>query len=125
MAIITKMMHSDGGHGWLAVKTKELVELGIADKITSYSFYKGKTTYLEEDQDATTYVKAQEALGNTVQIKEGKNWETCPVRYFKRYEAPQPVVVPQEAIDTAFEAGFPQAPVFEDVDQETLDKELA
>ena len=61
--IITKMMHSDGGHGWLAVKTKELVELGIADKITSYSFVKGKTTYLEEDQDATTYVKAHEGTG--------------------------------------------------------------
>ena len=118
--IITKMMHSDAGHGWLAVKTKELVELGIADKITPYSFYKGKTTYLEEDQDATTYVKAHEALGNTVQIKEGKSWETCPVRYFKRYQAPQPVVVPQAAIESAFEGQM-----FEDVDQETLDKEFA
>jgi len=124
MAIISKMMHADAGHGWLAVKTKELNELGIADKITSYSFVKGKTTYLEEDSDMTTYITAQEALGNTVQIKEGKNWEVCPVRYFKRYEAPQPVVVSQEAIDTAFEAGHPNVQ-FEDVDQETLDKEFA
>ena len=69
MAIITKMMHSDGGHGWLAVKTKELVELGIADKITSYSFYKGKTTYLEEDQDATAFIKRHQQKYPNYQLK--------------------------------------------------------
>jgi hypothetical protein len=117
MMTVIKMMHADAGHGWLAVKTKELVELGIADKISSYSFYKGKTTYLEEDCDAGLYINAQTAAGVQVITKSGKNWETCPVRFFKRVEQ---VVVPQTSIDEAF-AGQK----FEDVDQETLDKEFA
>ena len=117
MKTVIKMMHSDAGHGWLAVKTKELVELGIADKISSYSFYKGKTTYLEEDCDAGLYINAQTAAGVQVITKQGKNWDTCPVRFFKRVEQVQ---VPQAAIEEAF-AGQK----FEDVDQETLDKEFA
>lgn len=116
MKTVIKMMHADAGHGWLAVKTKELVELGIADKISSCSFYKGKTTYLEEDCDAGLYINAQTAAGVQVITKSGKNWETCPVRFFKRVEQ---VVVPQVFIDEAFEGQK-----FEDVDQETLDKEL-
>ena len=95
------MMHADAGHGWLAVKTKELVELGIADKVSSYSFYKGKTTYLEEDCDATMYINAQTEAGVQVIAKSGKQWATCPVRFFKRVEQ---LVVSQAAIDEAFEA---------------------
>ena len=101
MKTVIKMMHADAGHGWLAVKTKELVELGIADKVSSYSFYKGKTTYLEEDCDATMYINAQTEAGVQVIAKSGKQWATCPVRFFKRVEQ---LVVPQAAIDEAFEA---------------------
>jgi hypothetical protein len=42
-ANIVKFFHSDAGHGWLAVKTRELVDLGVADKITAFSYTKGKT----------------------------------------------------------------------------------
>ena len=42
---VVKFIHSDPGHAWLAVKTRELSELGIADKISQYSYVKGKTTY--------------------------------------------------------------------------------
>jgi hypothetical protein len=49
---------SDGGHGWLAVKRELLIELGILEKITSYSYQKKDTVYLEEDQDVTTFVNA-------------------------------------------------------------------
>ena len=50
--------YSDPGHGWLAVKRKLLTDLGIADKITSYSYQRGATVYLEEDCDATTFIEA-------------------------------------------------------------------
>lgn len=50
--------YSDDGHGWLAVKKKYLQELGIADKISGYSYQKGLTTYLEEDCDAGIFIKA-------------------------------------------------------------------
>lgn len=86
---VIKFIHSDPGHSWMAVKTRELVELGIADKITQYSHFKGKTTYLEEDVDARTYITAQEARGVTVEARQGRFWpKQCPVRYFKKYQAP-------------------------------------
>ena len=86
---VVKFIHSDPGHAWLAVKTRELSELGIADKITQFSFVKGKTTYLEEDADMATYVTAQKERGVTVEIRQGRVWpQKCPVRYFAKYEAP-------------------------------------
>ena len=85
MKTVIKMMHADAGHGWLAVKTKELVELGIADKVSSY----------------TMYINAQTEAGVQVIAKSGKQWATCPVRFFKRVEQ---LVVSQAAIDEAFEA---------------------
>lgn len=86
---VVKFIHSDPGHAWLAVKTRELSELGIADKISQFSFVKGKTTYLEEDADMTVYVNAQKERGVTVEIRQGRVWpQKCPVRYFAKYEAP-------------------------------------
>jgi hypothetical protein len=57
----TYKLHTDPGHGWLAVRRKELVELSIADKITRYSYAKGETVYLEEDCDLTTFFTAYRA----------------------------------------------------------------
>ncbi len=54
----TYYMHIDAGHGWLAVKRKELADLGILDKISSCSYQKGKTVYLEEDCDVALFVNA-------------------------------------------------------------------
>lgn len=48
----------DPGHGWLAVKREELIAMGILHHITSYSYQKGATVYLEEDCDASTFVEA-------------------------------------------------------------------
>ena len=43
--------YADPGHGWMAVKKQQLVELGIAAKITPCSYQRGDTAYLEEDGD--------------------------------------------------------------------------
>lgn len=51
--------HTNGRHGFISVKRKELSELGILDKISSYSYQKGNTVYLEEDRDATTFIEAK------------------------------------------------------------------
>lgn len=42
---------SDGGHAWVSVKRKLLDELGILNEITSCSYQKGESVYLEEDCD--------------------------------------------------------------------------
>jgi hypothetical protein len=54
----TYILHTDPGHGWLAVKRKEIIDLAIADKITLYSYTKGDTVYLEEDCDLATFFNA-------------------------------------------------------------------
>lgn len=38
----------DPGHGWLKVPRKELHELGIADRITPYSYERGEWVYLKK-----------------------------------------------------------------------------
>lgn len=54
-------LYSDPGHGWLAVKRAELIKLDILSKIThcSYQSRSGKTVYLEEDCDLSTFVYAK------------------------------------------------------------------
>jgi hypothetical protein len=85
MATMTKVFHSDNGHGWMAVKLNELKMFGIEDKISSYSYVKGKTAYLEEDCDAMTFIQAAKAKGITVELKEGPQRDRSPIRYFKSY----------------------------------------
>ena len=85
MATMTKVFHSDPGHGWMAVKLSELKMFGIEDKISSYSYVKGKTAYLEEDCDAVTFIQAAKARGITVEIKQGPERDRSPIRYFKSY----------------------------------------
>ena len=50
--------YEDGGHGWLKVAKKELELLGIANKITGYSYMLGDWAYLEEDSDMSTFADA-------------------------------------------------------------------
>lgn len=38
----TITFHNDAGHGWYAVKRKELAKLGILDKITAFLMKEGK-----------------------------------------------------------------------------------
>ena len=43
-------------HGYLVVKHKELEELGIASKISPFSYKMGDKVYLEEDCDAYMFM---------------------------------------------------------------------
>ena len=49
--------YSDPGHGWLAVKKSVLEKHGILDKISTYSYIKGDTYYLEEDCDFSLLIE--------------------------------------------------------------------
>lgn len=93
----------DAGHEWLAVKKQELVELGIADKISSYSYEKGATAYLEGDCDAAVFIDAYTARhGVAPKTREGKYWDRQPCRSFASYSKPN--IAPAEAA-TFQEAG--------------------
>ena len=80
----------DAGHEWLAVKIDELVDLGIQNDISSYSYMKGGTAYLEGDCDAARFFDAYKARhGVEPKTKEGKVWDRQPCRSFASYEAPK------------------------------------
>lgn len=51
----------DAGHGWVKVPFELLRELGIAEKITYYSYYNRGQVYLEEDNDTCTFMNAYHA----------------------------------------------------------------
>jgi hypothetical protein len=83
---VVRKFYADPAHGWLAVKTAELTELGIANEITGYSYQKGKTSYLEEDRDAMTYVMAQRKRGIEVETDERYTNKASPIRSYHTYK---------------------------------------
>lgn len=56
---------ADPGHAWLRVEVSELIQLGIADKVSRYSYVgrNGQYAYLEEDCDAGLYIQARNPEG--------------------------------------------------------------
>ena len=60
--------YADPGHGWLKVKRSELVKLGIADKISCYSYQRNDDVYLEEDCDFSKFEQAKQARGETITV---------------------------------------------------------
>jgi hypothetical protein len=77
----------DPGHGWLEVKYSELKDLGIEDKISSYSYIKGDAVYLEEDCDAAVYLDAMKAKGKEIEfieLNEPDNYSK--IRDYKSYD---------------------------------------
>ena len=83
----TYIWATDAGHEWLAVKRTELTSMGIADKITGFSYVKGATVYLEGDCDAATFINAYRARwGRDPVTRQGKNWLRWPGRNFETYQ---------------------------------------
>ena len=79
------VFHSDPGHGWLAIKRREAEALQISDNISGYSFCKGDTVYLEEDNDASLFINAyKEMFGKQPQYRE-TYLERTPIRYYNQY----------------------------------------
>ena len=75
--------HYDSGHGWLRVPRRDIDSLGIGKKITSYSYQTkdGKSVFLEEDMDASTFLKEYRfRLGKEPETKVKDDGERSPIR---------------------------------------------
>ena len=79
------IFHSDAGHGWLAVKAAELIEHSLFGEISSYSYQRGQTVYLEEDSDAPKFLSALKAKGIEYKIRQAMYRERSPIRSYARY----------------------------------------
>ena len=74
--------HTDPGHGWLAVKKREIIALGFSDKVSRYSYVKGDTVYLEEDNDLALFFNAyRQAFGKDPKYRNSY-LERTPIRYY-------------------------------------------
>ena len=62
--------YTDPSHGWVEVPRALLHELGIADKITSYSYQRGEDVFLEEDCDLSTFDRAMTKAGRPFELIE-------------------------------------------------------
>ena len=79
-------VYSDPGHGWGAVKRSVLFELGVLNRISSYSYQRGKTVYLEEDCDLELVVQKLIKLNIYFRFIENYTDKPSPIRYYDHFE---------------------------------------
>jgi len=70
MKKLTVVFISDPGHGWVKISREKLIKLGIARKISSYSYQRAGWVFLEEDCDAALLIKTCELLKIKLVIKK-------------------------------------------------------
>ncbi len=82
----TYKFYADPGHGWLAVKISELMNLGIITQISTYSYIKGSTAYLEEDCDAALFFNAyKDKHGSEPKRTHKYSNNRSPIRSYDSY----------------------------------------
>jgi len=79
--------YTDDGHGWGAVKRSLLVEYGILNKITWYSYQRGDTVYLEEDCDLPIFCDKIKGRGMTYTFEHKHTDGRHPIRNYERFSA--------------------------------------
>ena len=83
---ITLQMFSDPGHGWVRFPKVRLQKLGIADKISSYSYQNGNNAFLEEDCDLTVLINALKAQGyEEIKFRGGSSNRQSKIRSYNHY----------------------------------------
>ncbi len=82
---------NDPGHGWVKVPVAELLGLGIANKISGYSYLSpsGKFAYLEEDCDMQVWRTAKTERGDEWSIDSCHCNGQSSIRSYPHYSAPK------------------------------------
>lgn len=76
---------TDPGHGWIKAPIALLKKLGISDQITQYSYVLGNFAYLEEDQDASTLIKALKNAGIPYEFRHHYTNNSSRIRTYPDY----------------------------------------
>ncbi len=77
---------TDPGHGWVSVKLQTLIDLGIADKISYYSYMRGSSAYLEEDCDLGLLYQACDSRGLKIDLTTKHTNKRSPIRSYATYK---------------------------------------
>jgi hypothetical protein len=78
---------TDPGHGWVKVPRKLLERLSIADKISSYSYSRGDSVYLEEDCDLGRLYNAATERGIKIDLVTRHTNRQSKIRSYNTYIA--------------------------------------
>ena len=83
---ISIKVFADPGHAWARFPKSKLVSLGIADKISTYSYMNGSNAFLEEDCDLSTLIGALRAKGYTdIKFNESHTDRQSKIRNYNTY----------------------------------------
>jgi hypothetical protein len=85
--------YQDGGHGWVKISIDKLKQLGIADKISRYSYMRKNYAYLEEDCDLSTLYAAADKAGIEIRLKQYHTNKTSKIRSYDNYSYKNPDTV--------------------------------
>lgn len=91
----TFTFYNDPGHGWLKVPFKLLVELGIENDISAYSYMYGEHAYLEEDCDFSKFQHAMKHAGQNFRIVDKQTNTDSKIRGYRGYSASQFLTMPK------------------------------
>lgn len=82
---ITVQIFEDPGHGWARFPKQRLAKLGIADKISTYSYQNGANAFLEEDCDLDVLIGALRQRGYEVRFRTHHTDRSSKIRSFETY----------------------------------------
>jgi hypothetical protein len=86
MKRMTLDYYQDPGHGWVKVGLQTLVDLGIHDKISSYSYVRLNHAYLEEDCDLGLLFKVCDAKGIKITLRDHHTNKQSKIRSYQNYK---------------------------------------
>ena len=81
--------YTDPGHGWLDVPRSLLHELGIAERVSSYSYQRGDSVFLEEDCDYALFRRAMMQAGREFTTADIHTDGDSFIRSLPSYQAEQ------------------------------------
>ena len=84
---ISIKVFGDPGHAWARFPKAKLVQLGIADKISPYSYQNGANAFLEEDCDLSVLVVALRDRGYEIKFNESHANKQSKIRNYSTYRA--------------------------------------
>jgi hypothetical protein len=77
--------YEDPGHGWLAVPLELLDRLGLVDKVSTYSYIRGRFAHLEEDCDYSLFWAAAQNAGLEIHVRTRRTDNRSRIRSYSCY----------------------------------------
>lgn len=82
---MTLDFYEDPGHGWLAVPLELLDRLGLVDRVSPYSYLRGRLAHLEEDCDYALFAAAMRERGLVFHVKHHHTDNRSKIRGYASY----------------------------------------